>query len=103
MSGPFRVGSGFPGHYRDADTGVVLARRQALVVFAALAVCWSGCYGRGQGARRETSNLKPYGYKAEPLFRTAQLDALRVPIPTLADAEYVNDDQICATCHETYV
>ena len=80
-----------------------LARWQTIVVLAVLALAFPGCYGRGQGARREDNNLKPYGYKAEPLFRTAQLDALKVPIPQLADAEFVNDDQICATCHETYV
>jgi DmsE family decaheme c-type cytochrome len=77
---------------------------RALALLAGLTLALSGCYGRGgQAARREGPNLKPYGYKAEPLFRTAQLDALKVPIPQLADAEFVNDDEICATCHETYV
>ena len=75
----------------------------AVVVLAALVVGLAGCNGKGQAARRGEGNPAPYGYKAEPQFREARLDALRVPAPEIANAEYVNEDQICATCHEAYV
>ena len=62
----------------------------------------TGC-NRSNSAGRGAAAPAPYGYKAEPLFRTAQLASLRVPVPEIAEAEFVNDDQICATCHEAYV
>ncbi len=36
-------------------------------------------------------------------FEKARLPVLKVAYPQIADAEYVNDDQLCLTCHETYV
>jgi DmsE family decaheme c-type cytochrome len=74
----------------------------AMLVLAGLAAGLAGCNRRMPGGRSNDS-AAPYGYKAEPQFRTAQLAELRVPVPEIAEAEYVNDDQICATCHETYV
>ena len=74
----------------------------AAVVLTALAVGLSGCDGGNQVARRGKSTLAPYGYRAEPQFREASLDALRVPVPEIANAEYVNDDELCATCHQVY-
>lgn len=45
----------------------------------------------------------PYGPYPEPAWQEATLAALHVPAPEIADAEYVNDDSLCMTCHETYV
>ncbi len=41
------------------------------------------------------ANFSPYD--------EARLPVLKVALPTIPDAEYVNDDQLCLTCHQTYV
>jgi len=35
-------------------------------------------------------------------FREAELPPLKADYPQIADAEYVHDDELCMTCHETY-
>jgi DmsE family decaheme c-type cytochrome len=35
-------------------------------------------------------------------FQEANLRRIEVAIPTIPDAEYVNDDEFCANCHETH-
>jgi DmsE family decaheme c-type cytochrome len=40
--------------------------------------------------------------KADPGFQQVSYDVPRVPVPTVPDAEYVNDDELCLTCHQTY-
>ena len=62
----------------------------------------AGCNGRNATARRSDKNVAPYTYKPQPLFQPVQLAALHVEIPQTPNAEFVNDDQICATCHEAY-
>jgi DmsE family decaheme c-type cytochrome len=36
-------------------------------------------------------------------FKESEYPVLQVAYPAVADAEYVNFDQLCMTCHETYV
>ncbi len=36
-------------------------------------------------------------------FQEARYPILKVAYPEIADAEFVNDDQLCMTCHQTYV
>jgi DmsE family decaheme c-type cytochrome len=74
----------------------------ASLLFAICLVGFAGCYNKQGSARRGASNLSPYSYKPEPQFRQVQLASLQVPIPEISNAEFVNDDQLCATCHEAY-
>ena len=37
-----------------------------------------------------------------PLMREASYPVLRVAYPTIGGAEFVNDDELCATCHKVY-
>jgi DmsE family decaheme c-type cytochrome len=54
--------------------------------------------------RSQRNEQVPYWPKANrSTFRETQLPILKVAYPALPDAEYVNDDQLCLTCHETYV
>lgn len=50
-----------------------------------------------------TTDQAPYGPNPVPPWQEVSTASLNVPIPTIADAEYVNDDSLCMTCHETYV
>jgi DmsE family decaheme c-type cytochrome len=62
----------------------------------------TACNNRHRGARRGESDVGPYVPRPEPQFQEARLASLQVPIPEIKDAEYVNDDELCMTCHETY-
>ena len=89
---------------RSSRTAVALPRAMSLATIL-LAVCmasFAGCNGKQGSARRGEKNLSPYSYKPEPQWRQVQLAALHVPVPGIANAEFVNDDQLCATCHEAY-
>lgn len=45
----------------------------------------------------------PTGWpKANVRFTEARYPVLQVAYPQVADAEFVDDDQLCMTCHETY-
>lgn len=41
--------------------------------------------------------------KANRSWTATNLPELKVPVPTIAGAEYVNNDALCAVCHEAYV
>lgn len=41
--------------------------------------------------------------KPNDSWEAKQRPRLQVPIPTIDGAEYVNDDQLCAVCHSSYV
>ncbi len=41
--------------------------------------------------------------RANEPWETTKLPPLRVEVPTITDAEYVNDDQLCSVCHDSYV
>ena len=50
-----------------------------------------------------TTDSAPYGPNPVVPWNQVQNAALHVPLPEISDAEYVNDDSLCITCHETYV
>jgi DmsE family decaheme c-type cytochrome len=50
-----------------------------------------------------TTDPAPYGPYPEPPWQEVKNASLHVPLPEIAEAEYVNDDSLCMTCHETYV
>jgi DmsE family decaheme c-type cytochrome len=56
-----------------------------------------------QHAETEVSPGWP-GQFAKPAttFHEVSLSELRAPLPQIAEAEYVNDDELCATCHQAY-
>lgn len=44
-----------------------------------------------------------YGPYPQPRWQEATYASLEVPVPEVSGAEYVNDDSLCMTCHDTYV
>jgi DmsE family decaheme c-type cytochrome len=52
--------------------------------------------------RKTTDTQSAYWPRGSARFREVQLASLQVPLPKIADTEYVNDDTLCMTCHETY-
>jgi DmsE family decaheme c-type cytochrome len=78
-------------------------RLLACVLGTLVVISTCACNSGQQAARRGENDLLPYLPKPEPKFQEAQLAALHVAIPEIRDAEFVNDDELCMTCHETYV
>ena len=78
-----------------------------LIVMATLALLITGCgFPRWQPRRSEAeagpqSRWTKWPKPNEP-FQEASLPILRAEIPVIPDAEYVNDDELCVTCHQVY-
>ena len=79
-------------------------RRQCLpyLGLSLLAMMLAACNGGQRPARNDRTDLKPYWPTPQPRFQQAELASLQVPVPQILDAEFVNDDTLCMTCHETY-
>ncbi len=58
---------------------------------------------RATSARRGDPNSEPYGIEPKPRWQEREFAQVRTTIPEVPKAEMVNDDQLCATCHESYV
>lgn len=75
----------------------------AQIVVAALVVMISACNGGNRSARRGQPDMAPYLPQPTAPFQEVQLASLQVAMPQIADAEYVEDDELCMVCHEAYV
>lgn len=63
----------------------------------------AGCNGgRQASARRDDTEVAPYVPKPKQAFQEVQLASLQVARPQILEAEYVEDDELCLTCHEAY-
>lgn len=65
-----------------------------------------GCSGhQAKSARRGETDTTPYMPKAEGprLWQQASYEAVRATIPEVPDAEMIDDDELCMSCHESYV
>ncbi len=75
----------------------------ALVVpAAALCLLIAACGGPSQSTRRAETYLGPDPPRPNSPFIETSLPALRANIPAVADAEYIDDDELCLTCHKVY-
>jgi DmsE family decaheme c-type cytochrome len=76
--------------------------RFRFVLLGMLSLSIASCGFRGRDARRMEPHLEPGWPKPNNAFQEASFGVLRVAMPTTADAEYVNDTEICLTCHKVY-
>lgn len=53
-------------------------------------------------SRREEPGNRPGWPKADFPFQQVSYQEARAALPVVANAEYVNDDELCATCHPAY-
>lgn len=72
------------------------------ILLAMLVLATTSCGYRGRDTRRAETPLEPGWPQPNRAFRQASLPVLQVSLPTIPDAEYVNDDEMCQTCHTTY-
>ena len=51
---------------------------------------------------RTQPNLDPGARRGNPFFTQVCYQEVKGTIPAIKGAEYVNDDELCANCHEAY-
>jgi DmsE family decaheme c-type cytochrome len=80
----------------------MLFHRKGLIVLGLFMWLLASCSHNSRLTK--TSPPSPLAWpKANFRFKEAQYPVLRVAYPEVAGAEFVNDDQLCLTCHQTYV
>lgn len=85
-------------HYRRRNTAAVTLLSLACLTFAS-------CGYRHSQPERVDTNLGgswPGSVQQQSKFQEKALPVLRVAMPSTPDAEYVNDDELCLTCHNAY-
>lgn len=76
--------------------------RFEFMLLGLLSLTMASCGFPGRDARRAETPLEPAWPKPNNVFRQASLPAIRAALPTIEGAEYVNDDELCLTCHKVY-
>lgn len=72
------------------------------MLVSGLAACRGGNTSAGRGDVAEIQRDFWKKTKGKIPQRQIQLASLQVPEPVIADAEFVEDDELCMACHETY-
>ncbi len=73
-----------------------------LFSLAILSLVFASCSYPNRGDRRTDTDLTPGAPKPNNFFHQTSYAAVRGTVPEIPDAEYVDDDSFCETCHETY-
>lgn len=80
------------------------------LLLGTLCLGMTACGYSNREGRRSDTYLGPYPSMPKPSdrvagspFRPAAFSMLRADLPVIPNAEYVEDDEVCLTCHKTYV
>lgn len=73
-----------------------------LVVMVMMVLGMASCRSPHSPTRRTETNLDPGWPKGNSFFHQASFRKLQVTVPEIAGAEFVDDDELCLSCHETY-
>lgn len=74
-----------------------------LIAAGIVALGMTACNSPHQPERRTETYLGPGWPKGDNAFQqVSYARVVRADLPQIAGAEYVKDDELCATCHETY-
>jgi DmsE family decaheme c-type cytochrome len=84
-------------------TTTIRTNRVPLLWLLLILVAAIGCKGQTRATNRRPSETAAYGPNPKPRWQEQEYAVLRVPVPQIADAEYIDDDELCMTCHEAYV
>ncbi|MFO7901511.1 MAG: cytochrome c3 family protein [Planctomycetota bacterium] len=87
------------------NTRIRMYVQAPVVGLGLLAVCCftiASCGFPERQARRADTELEPGWPKPNDEFHAARLPIVKAEMPTVEGAEYVNDDELCLTCHEEY-
>lgn len=73
-----------------------------LAAVALIALGFASCSSSRRPTRRTETNLEPGWPKANNFFHQVSYRETRGTVPEIPGAQYVNDDELCATCHGAY-
>ena len=73
-----------------------------LVICGLLALGIASCQSSHEPQRRLEPYVDPGRPKPNNFFTQVSYETCKAPMPTTPGAEYVHDDELCATCHEVY-
>lgn len=76
----------------------------AFILLGTLCLGLTSCGFPHREGRRADTYLGPYPSAPKPhnQFREASFPVLRADLPVIPDAEYINDDELCVSCHKVY-
>ncbi len=83
-------------------------QRTKVSVFAGLIIAWFlicfvvSCKSMNDVSRIEQARIDSGWPRANESWEAKKLPAIRVEVPTTPNAEYVNNDELCSVCHDTY-
>jgi DmsE family decaheme c-type cytochrome len=86
------------GRRRVSAVGVLLAG----LLLTGIPACRSSHEPGTLGVRRTEVSLDPGPPQGDRFFHQVSYQAVSAQMPKVQGAEMVNDDEICATCHEAY-
>ena len=73
------------------------------VVLAVLVLGTASCRSPHESTRNDSAKLDDGWAEGNRAFQQVSYGPYGVDAPQIADAEFVEDDELCETCHETYV
>ncbi len=77
-------------------------RLLGLAIAGLLLAAVGACQSSHAPSRRTEARIEPGWPRGDNFFHQVSYQPVRGQIPTIEGAEYVNDDEICAQCHEAY-
>jgi hypothetical protein len=90
----------FTAYHREGPPGSVITK---ILVLGLALVAGSSCRAPHKVTQRTESNLDPGWPKGNNFFTQVSYQQVKGQAPVIPGAEYVNDNEICMTCHENYV
>ena len=89
-------------HSLSRFSGPVCSSSTGLTILAFLLLGIASCKSSDSPTRRTEANLDPGFPRANNFFQEVSYRKLQVERPTIADAERVDEDELCRQCHEAY-
>lgn len=83
-------------------TNIMRVSTFGLVVAGLLCLGLASCQSPHEPTHRAEPNIDPGAPRGNRMFTQVSYQEVRAALPTIEGAEYVNDDEICQTCHGAY-
>ena len=90
------------GRLRVSGAGLVFGGLLCLGLASCQSQSQPACRVEAPITPRAETNLNPGWPQANQQFQQVSYQEVRAVVPKLQGAEYVNDDEFCATCHGAY-
>lgn len=89
-------------HFSRQAKGPVQRSTIGLIVLGLLFFGTTGCRSSYRPTRRTETTLQEGWPRGNNFFTQVSYAEIRTTLPEVPDAEFVDDDELCETCHQTY-